>query len=158
MDGSFTTICSSTWLLIPGDFNMTVLVSQMWGDKRSCALSVHHLTGSRKVNVWRILSATHKNLAANASVCMLVHRMDNSGWWWWGGRLETSMCHFPLERPLPVHSTCLIKGDTVVFRCLFLQPPVLLLPFQTRSIFCLLWTSYSLPPVCSAIVNNNQWR
>lgn len=84
--------------------------------------------------------------------------MDSSDWWWRGGRLETSVCHFPLEGPLPVHSMCLAKGGTVFFRCLFLWPPVLLLPFQTRSIFCLLWTSYSLPLVCSAIVNHNQWR
>lgn len=68
------------------------------------------------------------------------------------------MCHFPLERPLLVHSICFIKGDTVFFRCLFPWPPFLLLPFLTRSVFWLLWTSYSLPLVCSAIVNHNQWR
>lgn len=84
--------------------------------------------------------------------------MDNSGWWWRGGRFKTSMCHFPLERPFPVHSFWLIKGETVFLRYLFLWPPPLLLPFQTRSIFCLLWTNYFLPPVCSAIVNHNQWR
>lgn len=84
--------------------------------------------------------------------------MDNSGWWWWGRRLKTSICHFPLERLLPVCSICVIKGGTVFFRCLFLWPPVLLSPFQTRSIFCLLWTSYSLLLVCSAIVSHNQWR
>lgn len=47
---------------------------------------------------------------------------------------------------------------------LFFQMPssvttfFLLLPCQTRSILCLLWLSYSLPPACSAIINSNQWR
>lgn len=66
------------------------------------------------------------------------------------------MYHLPLEGPLPVHNIYPIKGDVVLFWCLFLLSLDLLLSFQTGSIFYLLQTSYSLLPVCSAIVNHNQ--
>lgn len=84
--------------------------------------------------------------------------MDNSGWWEGEGGLRQVCAIFHWRDSFLCIVFSLLK-EILCFSGSFLcVHQFRYYPFQTRSIFCLLWTSYSFPPVCSAIVNHNQWR
>lgn len=84
--------------------------------------------------------------------------MDNSGLGWYRRRLETSMCHFLLWRPLLTYNICLIKGDICFSDAFICDHQFCYYSFrQGQSSACSDSITLFLT-ACSAIINSNQRR